>query len=407
YAYGCTAFALLGGLVAHAEIGPELEKTLVIEDRLKIYREAIKKNLVPDLFTLTKGRVDKDLSAIVEKCMKSNPDERYSAIAEVLKDLKNRHEGKPVSPLAHIPAYWMGKYAKLYRVTLLVALIALVGLATAYIFAQQRQQSEVANKAFDDILRGREFLDKDDQASAVVFFAESNQVYPTALARGDASLNMPPIPKQVLEQNSTVENAVFSPDGQTLLTAGENSGVKIWSSDGSKQLQSFKTGDSLRAFALSPDGSLVAAGDSSGEVKILNLKNGKILPTVNVGQEITTLAFSPDEKNLLVGSTDGLVHVINTVNTQAQRNFIKTGSGVVKAVFNNDGQRILTLNKEGSARVWDTEGASAQGDPMTISFKDAPNWYIPDIAYSQDGKTILISDWSGSISFYDKDGHHK
>ncbi len=407
YAYGCTAYALLGGHVAHAEIGPELEKTPVIEDRLKIYREAIKSSPVPDLFTLTKGKVDKDLSAIVEKCMKSNPEERYRSIAEVLKDLKNRHEGKPVSPLAHIPAYWMSKYAKLYRVTLLVAFIALAGLAAAFIFAQQRQQSEVANKAFDDILRGREFLDKDDQASAVVFFADSNKIYSTALARGDASLNMPPIPAQVFAQNSAVEAALFSPDGQSILTAGENSGINVWSSDGSKQLLSVKTDGLLKAFALSSNGSWTAAGDDGGEVKLLNLKNGKISPTINVGQEITDLAFSPDEKSLLAASADGLIHVFNTTTAQPQKNVIKTGGKVIKAVFNNDGHRILTLDKEGLARLWDMESAGSQGDPMTISVKDEPNWYIPDMAYGQDGKNILISDWSGSINFYDKDGHHQ
>jgi WD40 repeat protein len=406
YAYGCTAYALLGGHVAHADIGPALERTPIIQDRLKIYRNAIQNNQVPDLFTLTKGRVDRDLSAIVEKCMKSDPTQRYQTITEVLNDLKKRREGKPVSPLAHIPSYWLGKYARRYRVTLLVALLALIGLGLALTFAQQRQQSEVSNTAFNDILRGREFLDKDDQASAVVFFAESNKIYPTALARGGVDLNIPPIPIQAFPPDSGLKNAAFIPGGSSLFIAGENSGTSVWSLEG-KTLSSFKNDETLKISTVSPSGAFLASGDAGGEVKVFSLKAVKKTAILKTNQTVTALAFSPDDKNLLVGGADGSVHLFNVATSQPQKSFMKTGSEIMKAVFNQDGKRVLTLNKDGFARVWDAENANPQGDAMTISLKGEPSWYSPDIAFAQEGKTVLVSDWSGSINFYSQDGHRQ
>ncbi len=51
-----------------------------IQGRLKIYREAIEFQPVTDLFTFgPKGVVDRDLSAIVAKCMRANPDDRYAS----------------------------------------------------------------------------------------------------------------------------------------------------------------------------------------------------------------------------------------------------------------------------------------------------------------------------------------
>jgi hypothetical protein len=65
YALGCTIYAVLANHVPHEEIGDKLEMTPGVEDRLRIYREAIATQPIPDLFTLTKGVVDRDLSAIV------------------------------------------------------------------------------------------------------------------------------------------------------------------------------------------------------------------------------------------------------------------------------------------------------------------------------------------------------
>jgi serine/threonine protein kinase len=155
YALGCTAYTMASGHVPHEEIAGELEDTHELESRLRLYREAIHKQPVPGLFESTKGRVDRDLSAIIGKCMKSNPEERYKTVAEVLKDLKARREGKPVSPLAHDWGYWLGKFVMRYRVSVGLAALALIAALTAWFFVHERQQSQVQDTAFNYVLRGR------------------------------------------------------------------------------------------------------------------------------------------------------------------------------------------------------------------------------------------------------------
>jgi len=105
YAFGCTAYALLSGHVPHEEIGAQLEKTGDMGERLGIYRDSIRTQPVPELYLLTRGRVDRDLSAIIHKCMETDPAKRYQTSLAILKDLKNRREGRGVSPLSLNPGY--------------------------------------------------------------------------------------------------------------------------------------------------------------------------------------------------------------------------------------------------------------------------------------------------------------
>src|SRR5262249_13251470 len=140
------------------------------------------------------GRVDLDLSVIIAKCMKTDPAQRYHSMEEVLRDLKARHEGKPVSPLARNKSYWVGKFAHRHRVPLAIASVAAAVTLFALLSSSHQSKVGAGNVALNYVLRGREFLGKGDQASAVAYFAASNAVSPSLLARGSLLSHLPPVP---------------------------------------------------------------------------------------------------------------------------------------------------------------------------------------------------------------------
>ncbi len=406
YAMGCTVYALVSGLVPHREIGQVLENTPETAERLRIYRDAILGTPVPELHILTKGKVDRDLSAIVAKCMHPNPLKRYASVNEVLKDLKNRREGKPVSPLSHDPAYWLGKFVTRFWLVLLVALLALCGVFAAYLINKQKEQSQLSDQAFSEILRGRDFLDKGDQPSAVAFFADSNKLFPSALARGSAAINMPPIPLRVMDQKSPLIGAWFTPSGKEILTAGEEGPLKLWNPETGSLIKTFKIGGSLQAYFLSSDGGKMVVAGKDGDIRLLNLREGgSSLASLEGKEGISCLALSPDGKYLIAGNQDGTAQVFTVKDNKPRPTAIQAGAPVAEALFSPDSSRVLTLNKNGIAQQWNPDNADHQGDPVKVSFQGAPAWYLPSMAYSPDGKTILFSDWDGNIRFYDHDGH--
>src|SRR5581483_571754 len=319
YALGCTIYAVLAHHAPHAEIRDRLEMTPGVDERLKIYREAIQTQPAPELFILTKGAVDRDLSAIVAKCMKADPAERYLSTAEVLKDLKNRREGKPVSPLAHDWSYWLEKFLLRYRTSVLITCAALVAVSIALFFQSKHQQAQVQDTAFNYVLRGREFLEKGDEASATAYFAASNKMFPSLLARGNAFLHMPPIPIRFFAHDGALVAVAYSPDGRVLLTAGGPSGAKLWNAEtGQAVSRPLQLDGSLTAAAFTQDGSKLVLGDAQGDVQVFDVSTQKTVGRlVEQKKEITSVDFSGDGRKFLTASADGTAREWDTATGKA------------------------------------------------------------------------------------------
>lgn len=149
--------------------------------------------------------------------------------------------------------------------------------------------------------------------------------------------------------------AVFSPDGKTILSGGD---------DGRAQRQATLTGDTLGepfvqqkpvlAVAFSPDGKTILTGSEDGTARLWNIETGKLAgrPMWHRHQ-VVALAFSPDGKTILTGSDDNTARIWET-NSQLQIGPPLKHQGSVRAVaFRPDGRVMLTGSVDGAARFWD------------------------------------------------------
>ncbi len=407
YALGSTIYSILAHHVPHAEIGGQLEGAPTILERLRIYRDAIRTQPVPELFTLTKGRVDRDLSAIVAKCMAANPVERYGSAAEVLKDLKARREGRPVSPLSHDKGYWLAKILLRYRVAVWVGAVSLAALLAALLSLSNRQRAQVQDTAFNYVLRGKEFLDKGDQASAVAYFAASNRLFPSALARGNAVFYMPPVPKAFFAHDGPLAAVAYGPDGAVLLTAGGSTGAKLWNAQTGQALsRAFQApGGALTAAGLSPDGSKLVVGGAGGEARIYDLATQRAVGRpLEHRKEITSVAFSADGRKVLTAGADGKAKEWNAATGESLGVVLEHDQPILAAVFNPPGDRALTVDKSGAVQLWNADNGDSIGKSLEVTMKGAPSWYKPTIAFNPNGKGFLAAGWDGEVGFYDNRG---
>jgi WD40 repeat protein len=74
---------------------------------------------------------------------------------------------------------------------------------------------------------------------------------------------------------ASVGRVVFSPDGESLATAGSDKVVRVWNVKTGKELAALSCPDSIEVVAFSPDGESLAGGSNDGSVRIWAVPTAK------------------------------------------------------------------------------------------------------------------------------------
>ncbi|MBD2777456.1 eIF2A-related protein [Iningainema tapete] len=155
----------------------------------------------------------------------------------------------------------------------------------------------------------------------------------------------------------------FSPDSQLLIAGSFDNTVSLWqynSTTGlfeSRPFLKISEPDGLSATALSSDGTMAAIATNNGKVKLWTL-DGKLMKTIPAhSQKIWSLSFSPNPPGGLIttASADKTVKLWNL-----EGKAIKTLSGhsdeVLSVNFSPDGKALASGSKDKTVRFWDFTG---------------------------------------------------
>ncbi len=199
-------------------------------------------------------------------------------------------------------------------------------------------------------------------------------------------------------QNSGVTNAIFSPDGHSLLTA---------SMDGTARLWDVKTGKAIRVFAThsnyvysavwSPDSQCILVGGIDNAARLVSKQaatqgvlNRQILRTfTGHTAPVLSVAYSHSGKTILTGSADKTARLWDAMSGQTLRTFSGHTGGVRSVAYSPDDQWIVTGSDDGTARLW-----NAQTGQQTRVFAGHTD-VIWSVAYSNNGQYLAIGSQDG------------
>jgi len=197
--------------------------------------------------------------------------------------------------------------------------------------------------------------------------------------------------------NSTVNELCFSPDGTQLVSAGDDSTVRVWSTHAGQEVAVLKGHVSwVRGVAFSPDGTQIASAGRDGTVKLWDAQTYKETATLAGHRgDVYCVAFSPDGTRLASGSLDQTVKLWDSRTGKEIRTF-RGHTGRVRAVaFDPRGERIVSGGYDVKVRVWDV----GLGEQIATAY--ARSGAVFGIAFSSDGKRIAVGHGDAAVNLFD------
>ncbi|QKG22514.1 WD40 repeat, subgroup [Actinomadura verrucosospora] len=203
---------------------------------------------------------------------------------------------------------------------------------------------------------------------------------------------------QLLGHTGEVRSAAFDPDGKTLVTGSDDKTARVWDVTTRRLVGKPLTGqyDPVWAVAFSPDGKILAT--SGGRDVLLRHANtrkpfGDPVVHLNI---VSSMAFSPDGKTL--ATTTGQVFLWDLRDlTDVRWWSLKDVWGAGAVAFSPDGKIIATGSaSDGEVRLWKAATRKPLGRPLAGGERG-----IEAVAFSPDGKILATGGRDNTVRLWD------
>lgn len=168
----------------------------------------------------------------------------------------------------------------------------------------------------------------------------------------------------------------FSLDGETLLTASEDSTARLWNASTGSAVTRMNHRRQVLAAEISADGENVATASEDATARLWESRSGyyKTKP-LRHGGPVVSVDFSSDRRQLVTGSQDKTARVWSVETGQAITPPFLHPAAVLSVRFSPDGERIVTVADDGIARVWDVPTSSPQDAAILAQLSEVASGY--------------------------------
>jgi WD40 repeat protein len=200
-----------------------------------------------------------------------------------------------------------------------------------------------------------------------------------------------------LQHDSWVLKAVFTRDGQRLLTATRGGTLHAWDLRTGRGTDLPPQGAGVDGLALAPDGRQFATGTGFGVVRLWDTASLRPAgPVYRYPVGVTALAFSRDGCRLAVGMEDGGIQVVELPPSPEAAPPAPVGDEVCALQYTADGDRLMAGTLRGGVRwVEAATGLTLEGRLM-----NPDEMAVECAALSPDSRSLVMGRWAGPEGFW-------
>ena len=208
-----------------------------------------------------------------------------------------------------------------------------------------------------------------------------------------------------LEGHSNLVNSVaYSPNGQQLASASEDSTIKIWNVSSGKLLKTL-TGhsDGVNSVAYSPNGQQLASASNDKTIKIWNVSSGKLLKTLTGhSSEVYSVAYSPNGQQLASASADNTIKIWDVSSGKLLKSLTGHSIQVYSVAYSRDGQQLASVSGDKTIKIWDVSSSQPlKSLPAERYAKTGHSSLVNSVAYSRDGQQLASASLDKTIKIWD------
>lgn len=195
--------------------------------------------------------------------------------------------------------------------------------------------------------------------------------------------------------NGGANKLALSKDGKLAVSGHENGNVVVWDIDQAAALH-VMPGHAwpVCGIAVSPDGGFAVSGSIDGELRLWDLQSGKLVRSwLGHGRGAYGIVFAPDGRHLVTGSGDFTIKLWELETGKEVRRFDGHAGTIYALALSADGRRLLSGSLDATARLWDVESGRqvAQYGNGFVS--------VYAVAFAPDG-SVLVGDRARTVRRY-------